>query len=340
MQERLPVPADLPLCFVLPEGSELVSGGNLYNRAFLEALAALVPVRRLSLGEWRRELQAGTPGCFFLDSLDLNQAPELARRRPGQYFGLLVHHLPSLEPGLPESHPSRRFEAEALTRFDLFVCTSPFTREYLGSRGIPEARLLTVPPAPPAARARARRYEPPLSALMVANLIPRKGVLELLRALSARGEALEFRLTIVGRDDIDPDYASACRAFLAGSPYLAPRARIAPAVSQERMLEYYEVNDLVVSAAKMETFGMALQEARAHGLPLLVQAGGFARAHVDEGSNGLVLGDVTALADALLSLAREALRMSALFAGAQATRPGTGYGWRDAARRFLVGLGR
>jgi glycosyltransferase involved in cell wall biosynthesis len=340
MQHLAPVPADVPLWFVLPQGSELVSGGNLYNRALLEALETLVPVRRLSLAEWRGELGAGTPGCFFLDSLDLNQTSELARRRSGQYFGLVVHHLPSLEPDLPEDAAARRFEAEALASFDLFLCTSPFTSEYLRKRGLPAARLITVVPAPPALRAALRGYEPPLSALMVANLVPRKGVLELLRALASSAEHPQFLLTIVGRDDIDPAYASACRAFLAGCPYLAACVRIDPAVSHERLQKYYETNDLVVSAAKMETFGMALQEARAHGLPLLVLDAGFARAHVDAGANGLVVSDIAALVTAFSGLARDPSRMSEIFMGAQRTRPGADYGWLDAARRFLVGLGR
>lgn len=340
MQAREPVPSDVPLAFVLPEGSELPSGGNLYNRAFLAALEALAPVRRLSVDAWRRELRAGTPGCFFLDSLDLNRASELALRRPGQYFGLVVHHLPSLEPDLPAQHPARGFEAEALRNFDAFLCTSPFTREHLKNRGIPPERLITVEPAPPVTRASARRYEPPLSALMVANLIPRKGVLALFEALSAREEPVDFHLTVVGRDDIEPGYATACKAFVGASPYLSARVRVGAAVSRERMLEYYEANDLVVSAARMETFGMALQEARAHGLPLLVHDGGFSRAHVDEGANGLVVADVTALAFALTTLAADALRMSELFAGAQRTRPRSEYTWRDAARAFLTALGR
>jgi glycosyltransferase involved in cell wall biosynthesis len=263
-------------------------------------------------------------------------------RAPGQYLGLVVHHLPSLEPELRERELELALarEAAALARYDVFLCTSHFTSELLRSRGFEPERLITVPPAPPAVSARSRHYEPPLRALVVANLIPRKGVLPLLEALARRAERADYRLVIVGRDDIDPGYAEACRSAVARSAYLGEHVRIDPVAPHERMLEYYETADLLLSAAEMETFGMAIQEARAHGLPILVREGGFAREHVKPGANGVVLSDVEAIADLLLALATDEVRMRALVAGAERTRPDPGYGWREAAETLLAALGR
>jgi glycosyltransferase involved in cell wall biosynthesis len=210
----------------------------------------------------------------------------------------------------------------------------------LRARGIDGERVLTVPPAPPAVRASARRYEPPLRALVVANLIPRKGVLELLRALERRAARADYGVVIVGRDDLDPGYARACRDALAGSAYLRAHVRIDAAVSHERMLEYYESSQLLLSAAAMETFGMAIQEARAHGLPVVVREGGYASEHVKSGADGLVVPDLESVAEALLALARDAAAMSELCAGAERSRPAPGYGWREAAESLLAGLGR
>ena len=103
---------------------------------------------------------------------------------------LLVHHLPSLEPGLPPADPSLGTEAAALARCRAFVATSPFTARLLASRGFPAERILTLTPAAPTPAtepaAPPRRYLPPLRALMVGNLIPRKAVLPLLEALAPR----------------------------------------------------------------------------------------------------------------------------------------------------------
>jgi glycosyltransferase involved in cell wall biosynthesis len=326
---------------VLPDGSERPSGGNLYNQALLDALGGLVSLRRLGPAEWRAAIASGAPGLYFFDSLDFAEGA-VVTRAPGQYLGLVVHHLPSLEPGLHDRDRERELasEAAALAAYDVLLCTSHFTSELLHGRGFEPERLITVPPAPPAVRASARRYEPPLRALVVANLIPRKGVLPLLEALARRAERADYRLVIVGRDDIDPGYAEACRSRVARSPYLREHVRIDPAAPHERMLEYYETADLLLSAAEMETFGMAIQEARAHGLPILVRDGGFAREHVQAGANGAVLRDVEAIADLLLALAADEVRMSTLVAGAERTRPAPGYGWRQAAETLLAALGR
>jgi glycosyltransferase involved in cell wall biosynthesis len=90
----------------------------------------------------------------------------------------------------------------------------------------------------------------------------------------------------------------------------------------------------------METFGMAIFEARAHGLPVLALDGGNAARHFADGENGIRCASAAELARTLVELANDELRMRELFRRAQATRVSSDYGWTEAARRFLAELGR
>jgi glycosyltransferase involved in cell wall biosynthesis len=339
MSSAPPVPTAAPLAFVLPAGSERPSGGNLYNDALLAALGGLVPLRKLTLAECRTAVEQGAPGLYFLDSLDLDAAEVADARQAGQHFGLVVHHLPSFELERPDAAALAE-EASKLAKFEVLLCTSDVTRELLERRGLEPARLLTVLPAPPAVRVSPGRYEPPLRALIVANLIARKAVLPWLELLDARRDPAPFTLVIVGRDDIEPAYASACHAVVSRSPYLGARVRLEPALPHERMLERYAAADVLLSTAAFETFGMAVQEALSHGVPVLVRDGGYVARQVRDGVNGVVAPDLGTLVATFLELAADPLRIRALAAGAQGTRPDTSYDWQAAAQSLLRQLGR
>jgi glycosyltransferase involved in cell wall biosynthesis len=330
-----------PLVFVLPAGSEAPSGGNVYDRELTKALAERVPLVVTTFDDATRRIASKRPGLYFFDTLELDKAPALPERNAEQRFGLVVHHLPSLEPGVAPDDPALAMEASALDRFDIFLATSDFTKALLTSRGHAESTVLTVPPALSAFTSPPRAYEGPLSALVVANLIPRKGVLPLIEAL-ARLEAMScgFSLRIVGRDDMDAAYVEACRRTLAASNPLRESVRFEGSVPYERMGDVYETSDLLVSAATMETFGMAIHEARAHGLPVLARDGGYVSAHFTHGHDGVLCASTDELAEELVALSRDEPAMSALFERAQSSRPASGYTWRAAAEKFLSELDR
>lgn len=333
------VPLDLsrsPLVFALPVGSDAPSGGNLYNRNLIDALTDLLPVETTDFAGAARMLAAGTPGTYFVDTLELRAAGTLRPTAPHQYLGLVVHHLPSLEPGLAQEHSALEMEAANLPRFDLLLATSEFTERWL-SRASPHGQVVVVPPAASTWSNLSRCYAPPLSALVVANLIPRKGVLPLLRALADLGPA-PYSLRVIGRFDLDRPYADACQRALSECRALSDRVELAGPVPHGEMGSIYDASDLFVSAAAMETFGMALQEARAHGLPILAQDAGHVRQHFTHGENGRLLTAADDVARELVTLAGDDKGMSELFERAQRMRWGSGYTWRDAAERFIARL--
>ena len=330
-----------PLVFVLPAGHEAPSGGNVYDRELGKALAALTSIRIVHFAEASQAIDSKSPGLYLFDTLDLEKTLELPERSAGQAYGLVVHHLPSLEPGILLDDPALAMENRALGGFDFFVATSDFTRALLVGRGYGENAVFTVPPGLSAESGPPRVYEPPLSALLVANVIPRKGVLSLLEALAAHESArARYSLRIVGRTDMDPAYVEACRRTLVNSSSLGRRVRIDGPRPYEHMAEVYEAAHLLVSASAMETFGMAIHEARAHGLPVLAVNGGYVRNAFSDGENGVLCSSPEGLAKKLVELDEDEAAMRSLFGRAQASRPPSDYTWAAAAQRLLEEIER
>lgn len=334
------------LRFVLPAGSELVSGGNLYNRHLIAALRRRCEVRTLSVAEGLAALAAGEPGRYFIDTLDMGAFLGcLQARRAHQQRILVVHLLPSMRPDLdpadPEVARELAIERAALPCFDAFLTTSAYTSGLLRAAGVSEQAIMTVPPAPPAARAgeQARRSAPAVvRGLMVGNLVAGKGVLPFLEALDARVAAGDrFEIDLVGRTDMEPGYAEACRRAITGR--LAGMVHVRGEVPYEDMGACYGAASLLVSASQMESFGMALQEARAWGLPILACDAGNVRNQFEHGENGYLHATIPDLAAGFLALARDPARMQALFARAQEMRLGGEYTWDDAALALVDELG-
>jgi glycosyltransferase involved in cell wall biosynthesis len=288
----------------------------------------------------REALERGEPGVYFVDTLNLADVAAFPERRPGQTLVLVVHHLPSLEPGIGEGDESLVMEARALRLFDVFLTTSAFTTDVLVRRGCSPDAVITVPPPPPFVEREPRVYEPPLRGVLVANLIGRKGILEFLQAVGARTDGADrFLLDVVGRDDIDRSYARTCRELVSASKALARRVTFAGAVPRAGVDAYYRSAAVFVSPALMETFGMALQEARAWGLPILAFDGGHARAHVQHAHDGFLFSSIEALAEGFLELARDDGKMRALFERTQATVSQPTGSWKLAAERLVEQLG-
>jgi glycosyltransferase involved in cell wall biosynthesis len=332
--------AQQPLVFVLPDGHGGVSGGNIYNAELIAALGRRgAPIEARSIGELASGQLSHVAGVTFFDTLDLDQIVAGTAQGPSGPRGLIVHHLPSLEPGLASDHPALELEERALPWFDFYLSTSAFTTRLLAARGLDEDRLLTVRPGVAASHQRpsTRSAAPPLRALLVGNLISRKAVLELLDGLRTAGDEA-FELSIVGRSDLDPAYAQACTARVAATPGLSRRVRFVGVQPYERMGELYDAAHVLVSAARMETYGMALAEAKAHGLPILASEGGNVRDHFRDGHDGLLFASIAELAQGLLELARAPARLQHLLAAAALEASSARYTWDDAAESLLEQL--
>jgi glycosyltransferase involved in cell wall biosynthesis len=304
--------APAPHFFVVPDLAGPKSGGTLYNRALIEALqASSFPAEAMTVDVAERALFESPRGVYWVDTLYLEHFERLcernAHRRP---IGLLMHYLPALMSCGANLRPAQLSAAEAfaLQRADAFVATSGFLAATLQRLGVLERSVSVVEPGCWAAGVRADA--PPsgtMRALLVAQLVPGKGIEPLLEALvQAWARAgREFELRIVGGTKADPEYAARCHALVASTPVLSRCVHFEGELPVTEVVKRLAAADLVLSASRMESYGMVLAEARTLGVPILAVPGGNIAALVTEAAGGEVVVDVAALAECAVALAQQ-----------------------------------
>ena len=327
--------------FIVPDLDGPPSGGTQYNRMLIAAAnEAGVPCTALGRAAAPTVLARGTAGdMFWVDSLFLDDFAALAARVwSGTRVGLLAHYLPSLLAAGEELRLAQLTLAErvALQTASHFLVPSHFMAAVIRRLAGDGPPIVCVEPGRASAGA-VRLPDPPVRALMVANLVPGKGVASFLAALAEHiTEADDFALRVVGGFGRDPPYAQRC-VELAGDPRLRGRVELAGELSPADTLGAMAASNLLISASGMESYGMALAEARGLGLPIVARAGGNVRNLIEVVAGGELVTDEAELAVACLRLAREPprLRRRLVQAHAHALPPRS---WADAAREFASQL--
>jgi glycosyltransferase involved in cell wall biosynthesis len=168
--------------------------------------------------------------------------------------------------------------------------------------------------------------------LSVGSVVPGKGYDLLIAALAAISD-LPWRLTIAGDRTRNPAVAGRLEADILAYG-LGDRVAVLGALPPERILELYLASDVFVLASRFESYGMALAEAIAHGLPVVSTRAGAIPDTVPADASLLVpADDVPALARALRRLIgdrceRQRLAMQARAAAARLPT------WKDSAELF------
>jgi glycosyltransferase involved in cell wall biosynthesis len=334
-------PARGVLRLVAPALDGAATGGTLYNRELCAALwragceLCVCSLDSAGLGELLRSAQR-----LWVDSLYLDAVPELARRAAGP-LGLWLHYLPSFVALGRAARPGELSEPErrALAAADSLLVTSEFMREALEPLVATPQKIYVVAPGCELRLAPAQREaKGALPVVMIANLLPGKGIEPLLLSLAEELRPSDrLTLSIVGSLELDPGYSERCRRLIAQSPELAARVTLrgalSPALAQAELAEA----DLLLSASVMESYGMALAEARVAGVPILARAGGNAAAHVEPSAGGQLVATTHELATACLELARDpARRRERLSRAREHARPSRA--WSEAASELLLQL--
>jgi glycosyltransferase involved in cell wall biosynthesis len=189
--------------------------------------------------------------------------------------------------------------------FDLEAFTAAVERERRAAQGDHAFRLLTV-----------------------ARLSPEKAVGTLLRTV----DGLPLELVIVGDGPEE-------HALRAAAP---ANVRFAGRVPRDELPRWYAAADAFALASRSETWGMALSQAAAAGLPLVAsEAVGAAWDLVEPGVNGyrVPVGDAQALREAVEAIsADEAWRVRAGRRSRELAEQATPERWAEAVERFLSGL--
>jgi glycosyltransferase involved in cell wall biosynthesis len=322
-----------PLHVVLPPLADVPSGGNVYNARIFEGLGDELPVELHFVAPGGAAPRLPARARVLVDSLLMAEASPLLEQAGRR--GLLVHHLHLFDPETRDGERAR-LERGLLPGYDFFVVTSAWSARALSELGVPGSRIGVVHPGLDAhylQPCRTRSGGDSVRLLTVASLIARKGLLELLGVLGRIAAPPAFTWTIAGTDRIEPTYARRFAAALAETG-LGPRVRVQE-VAPDAMAALYDDSDLLLSAARFETLGMAIREAMARGLPVLAwDVGGIGESIVDGETGYLVrAGQDDAFAERLRALiVDDALR--ARLGGQARRRALTFPSWNEARLHF------
>jgi glycosyltransferase involved in cell wall biosynthesis len=285
--------------FLVPAGfAERPSGGNVYDRRLRAGLVGLgrdVVTHEAAAPD---EVVAALPGVpdgavLLVDSLVVSWAAEALLTETARLRVVPLVHMAFESPG----------EGELLAASAAVVTTSGWSRRrLLEDHRIDADRVHVAVPGVEVADP-AFGSESGGELLCVASVLPAKGHDVLLAALASLTD-LDWRCTLVGPLDLDPDFVDELHKSAADAG-ISDRVDFAGEQPHDEVRTAYAGADLLVLPSHAESYGMVVTEALAHGVPVVASAvGGVPEAlgHGEDGSTpGLLVrpGDPAALAGAL-----------------------------------------
>jgi len=341
--------------FLVPGRLTALSGGSIYDRRIVEQLRRIgwsIDVHELdesfpypsvsALAHAADVLRAVEDDrIVIIDGLAAGAMPDVLARHAGRLRIVVIVHLPlALEGGLDANVANRlnASEREALALAKQTIVTGQSTVAGVASMGVDKSRVAVVEPGTDAAPIARGSRGPSPNLLCVAAITAGKGHAGLVRALAASRDR-EWTLTCVGTTSRQPAVVDELRRLVAGEG-LADRITLAGEVDGSVLDEYFARADLFVLDTQRETYGMAVAEALAHGLPVIsTRTGEITRLVGDDAGLLAAPGDEPGFALALTRVLgdphlRRQLRDGALRARERLT------GWDIAGDRFATVLER
>lgn len=193
---------------------------------------------------------------------------------------------------------------------------NPEIRGVFEARGVSESDLTVVPngvdlnrfgdPDPAVIEEVEAKYgladHPTL--LFVGTVMPRKGVVDLIRAVEQVTESgHDCRLVVAGKNDLDPEYTDRVRSLIREAG-LDKQVELTGFVPAEELPALYALADVFVTPSLEEGFGMTVAEAMAAGTPVVGTRVGRIPWLLDDQRCGRVVepGDAEAVGEAVAEL--------------------------------------
>jgi len=343
---------------VVPDGFDdpgQPTGGNIYDRrvcaglaeAGWEVLVATVAAAWPVPGSGARadlaRIVSAIPDGETVLIDGLIASPTAAQLLPhaGRIRMTVLLHMP-LATVLDAHHDAsaQRSERAVLRAATGVVVTSEWTRQQVLTRyAIPACRVHVARPGVDRVAAPARPVHGRL--ICVGVLGRHKGQDLLVEALADLAE-LDWHCVLAGPLDRDPAFVEQLQARIARLGY-GQRIRLSGVLTGAALSHAYTTADLLVAPSRSETYGMAVTEALAHGLPVVAAAvGGLPEAlgcNADGTRPGQLIppGDPAALAAALGAWLRDERHRHRLRAAARQRRS-TLRGWEPTTREIANAL--
>ncbi|MFF3689176.1 glycosyltransferase family 4 protein [Streptomyces sp. NPDC002187] len=292
------------------------SGGNIYDRRMCRDLPQVgwQVHEHLVAGEWpqpgataRAELarilrESADGTVVLLDGLVACGVPDVIVPEAERLRLAVLVHLPlGDETGLAPDTAAALDAAErrALRAVAAVVATSDWAADRLVEHhGLEAGRVHVAAPGAdiaPLAAGTASGTDSAPRLLCVASVTPRKGQLELVESLGAVA-GLPWSCTFVGGLAHDPGYVARLRKLI-GRYGLDERVHLVGPRTGAGLNASYAAADLLVLASRAETYGMAVTEALARGVPVLATAVGGVPEAVGHAPGGGVPGVLVPPAD-------------------------------------------
>jgi glycosyltransferase involved in cell wall biosynthesis len=331
------------------------TGGNIYDRRVFAGLTgAGWDVRATTVvGAWPVPGQAAREGLARIVSAipdgetvlidGLVASPAAAQLLPhiGRIRMTVLLHMP-LATALDARRDAdaERSEQAVLRAATGVVVTSEWTRQQVLARyAIPAHRVHVARPGADRVAAPPR---PVRGRLICVGVLGRhKGQDLLVEALAGLAER-DWHCVLAGALDRDPEFTGQLRARITRLRY-GHRVRLAGVLTGAALSRAYTTADLLVAPSRAETYGMAVTEALAHGLPVIAAAvGGLPEAlgvTADGTRPGQLVppGDPAALAAALGDWLGDDRHRRRLRAAARQRRPALP-GWEQTTREVAGAL--
>jgi glycosyltransferase involved in cell wall biosynthesis len=333
---------------------DTLSGGYLYDRKLVEYLRSRDETVEVISLPWRNYAAHLADNFTFklpndLDILiqdELNH-PSLILANQGKHpypIISLVHHL-----RCSEQRPKwrntfyRLIEKKYLQSVDGFIFNSSTTKSVVNS--LIENRkpsIVAYPPTdrfgPPISEQEVISRAPisPLRILFLGNVIYRKGLHTLLKAVSAQPTA--FHVDVVGSLHSEPVYVKLIQELITQKD-LSSLVFLHGPLDKQPLIDLLKAAHILVVPSSYEGFGIVYLEGMCFGLPAIGTTSGAAGEIIEEGRNGFLIkpDDSAALAAHLKSLAEDRALLTRLSINARARylRQPSWEGTAESIRKFL-----
>jgi glycosyltransferase involved in cell wall biosynthesis len=307
--------------FLVPGSLAALTGGSIYDRRMVEGLrsrAWRVDVHELdsSFPEPSAAARAGASSVLstiadgevvVVDGLAFGAMPDVLEPHKRRLNFVAVVHMPlALECGIDAEVAGRRCEDElrALRIAQAVVVTGRATVDALARMGHALPAPILIEPGCDAARISRGLQSGIVRLLCVAAVTPGKGHEALIRALA--GADGNWKLRCVG--SVTRDRRTVSRlAELVESLSMRDRVSMTGELTSDEVAAEYDRADVFVLNTRFETYGMAVSEAIAHGLPVVsTRTGAIPDLIGTDAGLVVAVGDETALRAALATMVTDA----------------------------------
>jgi glycosyltransferase involved in cell wall biosynthesis len=332
--------------FVVPGSLYTLTGGSIYDRRMVDGLR--------DIGWTIDVIEAAGPAeaaaalgripdrtVTIVDGMLFGAIPEAAAAQAGRLRLAALVHLPlASAPGLDDAAVADRldFERRALSAARAVIVTGHATVAMLEPYSVPADRVVVVEPGTDPAPAAIGSGGSGVRLLCVATIAAGKGHRNLIDALDGL-RTRAWQLVCVGSLERYPAFADELRGLLVKTG-LDNRVTLTGELAGAVLSAQYHQADLFVLATLRETFGMAVAEALARGIPVVSTNTGAIPSLVGSDAGILVPpGDTAALQRALARTIEDAALRDRLRAGACRVRRGL-RDWGAAAADMARALAR